>query len=373
MRLGHVSRLLATSVLAAGCATARRPPAEAPAVPADSPVQAILIEDSLHGARYELPPAEGGWQSAREGAEVGGGIQVEVGGFPLAKSATPTACRETARARLAQGHKPPKDEAHAGIAEGRAPGGDEAGGLREQVLADAPTASWSFTRGGPAPVRSRWAFFARGPDCVLLEVTGAKDDAFGDQVFVKAARTFQLVPLAPERQRELDLLAGMGFLERREPAAALERFEALSKREPAFAKARFGALMAAFEIGPAAYPRGLAHGEAVLSAERELSSDQRQLALRAMGVIQLAQNRLQGAASTLAELVVRAPDLAEGQYNYACALARLGNPDGALSHLRAAVRLDESLAAHARTDDDLAALRSLPEFERALREADANR
>ena len=71
----------------------------------------------------------------------------------------------------------------------------------------------------------------------------------------------------------------MGFLERRDPASALERFEALARREPDFAKAHFGALMAGFELGPQAYARALPHGEASLKAERELSPEQRQLAL----------------------------------------------------------------------------------------------
>jgi predicted Zn-dependent protease len=82
-----------------------------------------------------------------------------------------------------------------------------------------------------------------------------------------------------------------------------------------------------------------------------------------MGVMQLAENQVREAAETLAELVVRAPDLAEGQYNYACALARLGDAQSALDHLRAAVRLDGELAAHAREDEDLKSLRGSAAFE----------
>jgi predicted Zn-dependent protease len=155
----------------------------------------------------------------------------------------------------------------------------------------------------------------------------------------------------------------MGFLERREPAAALDRFEALARREPNFAKAHFGALMAAFEIGPQAYARGLLHGKASLKGDRELTAEQRQLALRAMGVMQLAENQVRDASETLAELVVRAPDLAEAQYNYACALARLGNAQAAIDHLRTALRLDGELASHARQDEDLKSLRGSAAFE----------
>jgi len=82
-----------------------------------------------------------------------------------------------------------------------------------------------------------------------------------------------------------------------------------------------------------------------------------------VGVMLLAQNQIKDAAETLAELVVRAPDLAEGQYNYACALARMGDAKAALDHLRAAVQLDGELAAHARQDDDFQSLRGSDGFE----------
>jgi predicted Zn-dependent protease len=82
--------------------------------------------------------------------------------------------------------------------------------------------------------------------------------------------------------------------------------------------------------------------------------------------MQLAQNQVKEAADTLAELVVRAPDLAEGQYNYACALARLGDRQGALDHLKAAVRLDGELVAHARDDEDLKSLHGVPAFDQLV-------
>ena len=197
-------------------------------------------------------------------------------------------------------------------------------------------------------MRSRWGFFARGADCLMLQVAGPRGDAFVERVFDSAARTFKVLSLPPEQQREVDLLAGMGFLER---------------REPGFAKAHFGALMAAFELGPPAYLRGLPHGKASLKGDRDLTPEQRQLALRAVGVMQLAENEVKDASETLAELVVRAPDLAEAQYNYACALARLGERKQALDHLRLAIQLDGDLAAHARADSDLESLRTTPEFQ----------
>ena len=340
----------------------------------------IPVDDSSHAVRFEVPPASGGWQNARDGsARIGDSVQVEVASFPLARAATAASCRDTARARLSPpvraddegvAHPAPRDQSPP-----RDPGSPAASldGPRDQTTGDSPTATWSFTRGNSsAAVRSRWAFYPRGADCLMLEVTGALGDRFAETVFAAAARSFQVQPLSPDHQREVDLFAGMGFLERRDPASALERFEALTRREPEFAKAHFGALMAGFELGPQAYARALPHGEASLKAERELSPEQRQLALRAVGVMQLAQNRVRNAADTLAELVVRAPDLAEGQYNYACALARLGDQIGALDHLAAALRLDASLSQHAREDDDFKSLRSTARFEHLTREKQAD-
>jgi hypothetical protein len=126
--------------------------------------------------------------------------------------------------------------------------------------------------------------------------------------------------------------------------------------------------MAGFDLGPNAYTRALPHGLQALRAERELSAEQRQLALRAVGVMQLAENQPQGAARTLAELIVRSPDLAEGQYNYACALARLGDAEGAVDHLRLAMQLDGGLVKHAQDDEDLKPLRGVEKFEQLLRE-----
>ena len=215
-------------------------------------------------------------------------------------------------------------------------------------------------------MRNRWAFFARGADCIVLRVSGPAGDPFLDKTFDSATGTFQALPLPPDRQREVDLLAGMGFLERRDPASALERFEALAKREPDLAKAHFGALMAGFSSAPRPTPARSRTGKVALRAEHDLTPEQRQLALRAVGVMQLAENQVREAADTLAELVVRAPDLAEAQYNYACALARLGDAQGALDHLKAAVRLDGDLVSHARDDEDLKSLRGSPAFERLL-------
>ncbi|MCA1826844.1 MAG: tetratricopeptide repeat protein [Myxococcales bacterium] len=311
----------------------------------------VEVEDAIHGVRYRLPAGPDMWQVTREGdARSPSGVEAEVSSFPLAKPSAATQCRDQAHNRLFR-------------RDASTPAADTP---RDESTGDSPP-SWSFTSGpASSPARNRWAFFSRGADCLVLHVTGPAGEAFGDETFKSAATTFEALALPPDRQREVDLLAGMGFLERRDPASALERFEALAKREPDLAKAHFGALMAGFELGAEAYARALPHGKFALKAERELTTEQRQLALRAVGVMQLAQNQVKEAAETLSELVVRAPDLAEGQYNYACALARLGDKQGAIDHLKAAVRLDGELVSHARDDEDLKSLRGSPAFEQLL-------
>ncbi len=347
-----MKRLL-TLLAAAACAHAEAPAKQAPNAAAAAKAPGVEVEDALHGVRYKLPADDDNWQVTREGdARSSSGVEAEVSSFPLARPSSAAQCRDQARARLS----------------GPSTANAKSDSPRDDATGDDPTATWSFTTGpASAPVRSRWAFFARGADCLVLHVTGPVTEKFLDTTFTQAAKSFEALPLPPDRQREVDLLAGMGFLERRDPASALERFEALSKREPDLAKAHFGALMAGFELGPPAYARALPHGTKALKADHDLTPEQRQLALRAVGVMQLAQNQVKEAADTLAELVVRAPDLAEGQYNYACALARLGDKQGALDHLKAAVRLDGDLVSHARDDEDLKSLRGSAAFDQIVK------
>ena len=372
--LGCASPNRSAAAPAMGSAASAAPVATAATVGPGS----LVIDDPQHAIHYVLPPVDGGWKENRDG-QTARGAKVEAGSFPLTRLASAIACRDTARSRLAALQKrAEEDDAEAAEAAVKAgdhkPAAPPLDGPRDQAVNDAPAATWSFTRGSAATaVRSRWAFFGRGLDCLMLEVTGPLGDAVAEAVFAAAVPSVQVQPLPAEKQRDVDLVAGMRFLEQREPSAALGRFEALAQREPELARAHFGALMAGYELGPASYPRALPHGLAVLKAERELSAEQRQLALRAVGVMQLAQNQLQPAAATLAELVVRSPELAEGQYNYACALARLGDSHAALDHLKLAINLDHSLATHARDDEDLAGLRGSKPFEELVRPAEAGK
>jgi tetratricopeptide (TPR) repeat protein len=309
----------------------------------------VEVEDAIHGVRYDLPAGDEIWQVSHEGdARTASGVEAGVSSFPLAAPAAAQACRDHQRDRFGKDSQL-NDGAH------------------DQKDSDDDDASWAFTTGtGDAQVRNRLAFFARGSDCLVLHVSGAQGDKFAARTFDAARKSLKVLPLPADRQREIDLLAGMSFLERRDSAAALNRFEALAQREPDLAKAHFGALLAGFELGAKAYRRALPHGLLALRSEHDLSAEQRQLALRAVGVMQLAENQIRDAADTLAELVVRSPDLAEGQYNYACALARLGDAPGAIDHLRKAVQLDGDLITQARGDDDLKSLRGQADFERLI-------
>jgi len=253
-----VKKALPLLAVVAACAGGKS--SERPASPA--PDGAVQVEDALHGVSYQLPPGAGGWQVANDGnARVSSGVQVEIATFPLARQASPAACRDAARERLkAVRQRSDEDDPQATRSGGAQDIPPQADGPRNDTIGDAPTALWLFTRGpASAPVRNRWAFYSRGSDCLLLQVSGPQGEAFADQVFDSSARSLKVLPLSAERQRDVDLLAGMGFLERRQPAAALDRFEALTRREPGFAKAHFGALMAGFEIGTdASSPRNSA-------------------------------------------------------------------------------------------------------------------
>ena len=65
-------------------------------------------------------------------------------------------------------------------------------------------------------------------------------------------------------------------------------------------------------------------------------------------------------AAELADALARRPDHPSTLYNLACAESLAGHPDAALEHLRRAVELKPDFADHARKDEDLASLRSLP-------------
>jgi tetratricopeptide (TPR) repeat protein len=67
----------------------------------------------------------------------------------------------------------------------------------------------------------------------------------------------------------------------------------------------------------------------------------------------------------LAELegaLERRPDHPGALYHVACAEALLGRADEAVAHLQRALELRQSLAEHARTDEDFAALRERPDW-----------
>ncbi|TMB35575.1 MAG: hypothetical protein E6J61_01095 [Deltaproteobacteria bacterium] len=174
----------ALPLLAVVAACAGGKSSERPASPA--PDGAVQVEDALHGVSYQLPPGAGGWQVANDGnARVSSGVQVEIATFPLARQASPAACRDAARERLkAVRQRSDEDDPQATRSGGAQDIPPQADGPRNDTIGDAPTALWLFTRGpASAPVRNRWAFYSRGSDCLLLQVSGPQGEAFADQVF----------------------------------------------------------------------------------------------------------------------------------------------------------------------------------------------
>jgi quercetin dioxygenase-like cupin family protein len=73
-----------------------------------------------------------------------------------------------------------------------------------------------------------------------------------------------------------------------------------------------------------------------------------------------------GAKRVLEDALGRYEDRGALLFNLACAETQLGERDAALAHLAQAARERPDLVAHAREDDDLAALRDDPRFEAAL-------
>jgi len=140
----------------------------------------LEVQDAVHGVRYSLPAGPDTWQVSREGtARSVSGVETEVSSFPLAKPGSAQECRDYARSRLASKKDPPADRP---AAASDAP--------RDQAASDEGAVTWSFTSGAAsAPVRNRWAFFARNADCLVLYVTGPKDDPFAGQTFETAAKT----------------------------------------------------------------------------------------------------------------------------------------------------------------------------------------
>ena len=78
----------------------------------------------------------------------------------------------------------------------------------------------------------------------------------------------------------------------------------------------------------------------------------------------LAQGRYDEAKQMLEEALEQRPGSPQILYNLACAEALVGEPDGALEHLKAAIEGDEIFREHAREDSDFASIRDDPRFPR---------
>ncbi len=316
-------RALTAAVLLAGCAHFSR---------SDQP--AAILTDTQLGYALTLSPSQA-WaiNSATGRAVSAAGVEVRVGMLHRGQPSTALACRAAAHEFIAKTGAPePTDQ-----------------GLQ---------APWTFTLHPPNgdTVRVLWAFWPSGADCLLLEVTGpetAAQKAFGD-----ALDSFRVLPRDPNVQREMDLEAAVKLLTTGDYAAALERFEGLIASISDVALLQYGALMSAYALGPNAFARALAHGQAALAIRGNgaLSADHRRRALETVGILELSMEHAERALVPLSELVVRAPRFAEGHYNYACALSLSGHVDAALKELGQALALDPALAAHAKNDRDFAPL-----------------
>ncbi|GIV05227.1 MAG: hypothetical protein KatS3mg016_0802 [Fimbriimonadales bacterium] len=78
------------------------------------------------------------------------------------------------------------------------------------------------------------------------------------------------------------------------------------------------------------------------------------------------QKRYLQALRLFAQMLQETPDDPVLLYDYACVLALTGSPKAAIRHLKRALELDRTLAAFAKDDPDLSALRNDPEFQQLI-------
>jgi predicted esterase len=88
---------------------------------------------------------------------------------------------------------------------------------------------------------------------------------------------------------------------------------------------------------------------------------------------QFRAKKYEEAAANCRELIKLLPEQAEGHYNLACALARLGKADDAFASLTKALEVGYADASHMQKDDDLEKLRDDKRFSELLAKARANR
>lgn len=84
------------------------------------------------------------------------------------------------------------------------------------------------------------------------------------------------------------------------------------------------------------------------------------------GLTWMGIGQLETALADFESATTTNPDDASARYNVACALARLGRKQDAITSLSKAFELDERLIVHAKTDQDLNALRQEPAFKSLL-------
>jgi tetratricopeptide (TPR) repeat protein len=208
----------------------------------------------------------------------------------------------------------------------------------------------------------------QGSDCYVLLVDGPKDSETLKATVPVAQRSFRTGTPSPAVTAEFETETGARYLEAKDYTGALQHFERSLELVPDNLRAQFGAGLAAYFAGPQFSQKAINHLKIVLAGhngddDRSEAGAQHSAQVRdALMYIGLAYAQIKDfdhSTASLAELVDRFPDDAIARYNFACVLALSGDSDGAFGELKEALQRDPDLAAHAREDDDLLALRKL--------------
>jgi len=108
-------------------------------------------------------------------------------------------------------------------------------------------------------------------------------------------------------------------------------------------------------------------GEAEALYRRAIEADPKNLdALNNLGVLCMSQLRDAEAIDIFTQLIDVKGDWADPYYNLACLYSRQGNVPRSLWNLRVALWMNRELKEWARTDPDLAPLRSRPQYEKIV-------
>jgi tetratricopeptide (TPR) repeat protein len=232
-------------------------------------------------------------------------------------------------------------------------------------------------------VRAFLSVHPRPGMCLVMELMvprTAGTDGAGESLAKSLRESLVLLEPSPEAAVALEVEAGFQLLDAEEHAEALSRFESALRRAPETLRARMGAGLSAFFAGKGYERRAIEHLARVHSEWRpgieaeeaeEVVIGERQYreVLMDLGLAHAAVGELVVARERLLEARARFPNDAIVVYNLACVLSLGREGDESVEALVAAFRLDPQLTEHARSDADLAFVRSRPDVARLLRSA----